>query len=246
VIILEYLRKKRLEALEKQKRKGLEKPRRKEIKGSEKDKIMHILSKLESKENGYSNQKYAANIFQEKYKPGQYRWYRYIKSNDPTIEKEIFDKIQNLSGEDFKTYLLSIQKHLNYKYRVRKKGLKNTIFKRSMYNVINKHTNELPYERIKQIERFFPLLKRVYFGPALNKFVYNRKKVKKNFQFKIKSDHTIPQLNSIIDLAYFFKIRVNDLLGYSYNQKKSKYFYIKQKKIFEQFGESTIPENHSF
>ena len=61
------------------------------------------------------------------YEYGQNRWKKYIKSINPSIEKEIYDKIQNLSDEDFKSYLMSMQKKINYKYRTRKKGLKNTV-----------------------------------------------------------------------------------------------------------------------
>ena len=178
------------------------------------------------------------------YEPGQNRWKKYIKSIDPTSEKDIFDKILTLSDEDFKSYLLSIKKKINYKYRTNKKGLKNTILKRSMLNVINKHLTELPFERIKQIEEIFPLSRRVYFGPGLNKEVYDKKNFKKKFHFKIKPDHTVPQLESIIDLAHYFNIRVNNLLGYSFNQKRTKTsHYIKRNKIFEKFGDIKIPDD---
>ncbi len=181
------------------------------------------------------------------YTYGQNRWKKYIRSIDPNIENEISDKIQNLSDEDFKSYLLSIQKNINYKYRTGKKGLKNTILKRSMLNMINKHTQELPFERVKQIEGIFPLLKRVYFGPGLNKEVYNKKRFKKKFHFKLKPDQTVPQLSSIIDLAQYFNTKVNNLLGYSYNQKRRMgTHYIKRNKIFEKFGDSTIPDDYRY
>jgi len=181
------------------------------------------------------------------YEPGQNRWKKYIKSIDPSIEKEIYDKIQNLSDEDFKSYLMSMQKKINYKYRTRKKGLKNTTLKRSMLNVINKHTHELPYERIKQIEGIFPLLKRVYFGPGLNKEIYNKKHFKKKFHFKLKPEHSVPQLDSIIDLAHYFNTKVNNLLGYSFNQKRTKTtHYIKRNKIFEKFGDIKIPDDYKY
>ena len=181
------------------------------------------------------------------YLHGDYRWNKYIKSNEPSIEKEIYYNIQSLSDEDFKSYLQSIKKKINYKFRTGDKSLINTILKRSMLNIINKHTNELPNERIKQIEENFPLLRRVYFGPGLNKEVYDKKHLKKKFHFNLKPEHTIPQFNSIIDLALYFKIRVNSLLGYSYNQKtKRTAHYIKRNKIFENFGQNTIPDDYRY
>jgi len=181
------------------------------------------------------------------YLHGDYRWKKYIKSNEPNIEKQIYYNIQSLSDEDFKSYLLSIQKKINYKFRTGEKSLNNTILKRSMLNIINKHTHELPFERIKQIETVFPLLKRVYFGPGLNKEVYNKKHFKKKFHFKLKPEHSIPQFKSIIDLARYFNVKVNTLLGYSYNQKKRMgAHYVKRNKIFENFGDMTIPDNYRY
>ncbi|MHA1562774.1 MAG: reverse transcriptase family protein [Promethearchaeota archaeon] len=181
------------------------------------------------------------------YRPEQQKWKKYIRTIDPNVEKKIFEKIKNFSDEDFKSYLWSMKKKINYKYRTGKKGLKNTILKRSMLNVINKRTQELPFERIKQIEGVFPLLRRVYFGPGLNNEVYNKKQLKKKFHFKLKTDHKVPQLNSIIDLAQYFNVIVNVLLRYSFNQKKrSRSYYIKRNNIFNQFGYTKIPDDYSY
>ena len=177
----------------------------------------------------------------------QNKWKKYIRSIDPNIEKKLFQTIKNYSDEDFKSYLWSMKKKINYKYRTGEKGIKNTILKRSMLNVVNKNTQELPFERIKQIEEIFPLLKRVYFGPGLNKEVYNKKDIKKKFHFNLKPEHSIPQVNSIIDLAHYFNVRVNVLLRYSFNQTgRSRSFYIKRNNIFKQFGYTSIPDDYSY
>jgi len=182
-----------------------------------------------------------------RYRPEQQKWKKYIRTIDPNVEKKILENIKNLSDEDFKSYLWSMKKKLNYKYRTGEKGLKNTILKRSMLNVVNKHTQELPFKRIKQIEGIFPLLRRVYFGPGLNNEVYNKKQLKKKFHFKLKTDHHIPKLNSIIDLAQYFNVIVNVLLRYSFNQKeRSRSFYIKRNNIFNQFGYTKIPDDYSY
>ena len=79
----------------------------------------------------------------------------------------------------------------------------------------------------------FPLLKRVYFGPALNSKVYQKTaRIPRKFVFKLHEGTDLPQLSSIIDLSLFLNISVNELLGYAYTQDPdNKKYYIKSRSI---------------
>ncbi len=169
---------------------------------------------------------------------------RYKLSLFPILEEKIKEKILTDSDADFQKFVNEIRIRANFKYNVNRKAHSNDVnnkikahsmryhtrFKRSLLNAINKNTPKLPFERVKMIESVFPLLKRVYFGPNLNKIVYTS--MPRKFVFNLKPGTELPHVSTIIDLAYFLNISVNELLGYAYSQDPDNpRYYIKKKHL---------------
>ncbi|MBD3353517.1 MAG: hypothetical protein GF364_18685 [Candidatus Lokiarchaeota archaeon] len=161
-------------------------------------------------------------------KPG-HRYRKLKRVRDPKIQAKVRERLTKWEGAQYEEWYKDTIKKINYKYRTNQRQKKWTVLKRAVLDIINKYTYEIPEERLKKFSQDFPLLRRVYFGPKLNKQVYNKKNLARKFKFKIKDGTEIPHLDNIVDIALFFNTSVNVLLGYAYTQDLSnKSYYIKK------------------
>jgi len=152
---------------------------------------------------------------------------RHAKTTNPNLEAKLLEMFLHATDEEFENKFEDYSKRINYKFRYKGRGKYHSTLKRSVYNVINKYTNELPRERIDKYLAVFPLLKRVYFGPKLTRLVYSENLKKQKFHFTLKDP--VPKLDTIIDVALFFGTTVNVILGYCYSQDPSNRSYYRSR-----------------
>ncbi|TFG20741.1 MAG: RNA-directed DNA polymerase [Promethearchaeota archaeon] len=191
---------------------------------------------------GFSGGKwnYAAYIKEKNERVQRKRWNKYVKFLDPVKETELLNIIKLSSDADFEAFLKEIQPLLTKKYNPYNLN-EQTLLKRTIYNVINRYTTQFKYDRVKKIEAILPMLKRVFLGPRLTNQVYSKKTLKRRFKFPLKSGVEIPKLDTIIDVAFFFNISVNKILGLCYMQEKNPgAYYVKREIIYDQMGEKGI------
>lgn len=161
------------------------------------------------------------------------RFKKYIRSIKPALETKVKKILISGTDDEFRQFCENIQKRINYKYNVKGTARYNTVMKRTLLNVINTYTLEIPETRIREIAAFFPLLRRAYFGPEITRKIYAKSTKERKFHFRVKNDEKIPELRSPIDIAYFFGISVNRLMGYCYTQySQRRGHYLKAKKLY--------------
>ncbi len=196
---------------------------------------------------GYKAFKNCDESASSSYNSNKSKFQKYLQSNNPQTEESIFNHILSYTDEQFNDYLLYIEKDHNWEHYLKNYNVLTKVHKRSLYNVINKHILEIPKDRLKKIEQAFPRIKRVYFGSGLNKQVYNKQNRIRQFKFLLKPENEVPQLKSIIDLALFFNLSINKILGYCHTRdnKKSTINYNLYEKLIEKFNTNKIPFQYS-
>lgn len=132
----------------------------------------------------------------------------------------MLDKIKNLNDEGFEEWYPKIIRDVNFKYSLNKRRMYKTKVKRAVYNAINKHTSELPEDRVKRFAEDFHMLRRVFFGPKYNGLIYRDKRAK--YKFRPKEGEKFPEIRNIVELALYLGTNVNTILGYVYTQYPSK------------------------
>ena len=169
---------------------------------------------------------------------GDYKWSvpatryrRYYRSYNENLQQKVKAVFMTASDEEFETFCKSIEKRINYKYSVKSSQIYHTRMKRAVLDIINRNTHKIKEERVRKVEKFFPLLHRVYFGPKLTKEIYSEEFKTRKFHFRMREVEKIPEIRNMIDLALYFQTSVSMLLGYCYTQTpNNKTYFIKSKK----------------
>ncbi len=159
------------------------------------------------------------------------------------MERWLLHQIRASSEPEFAAFLATVEKEATLKFTLHgKHGLEHATFKHSLKRAIFKHTNRLPEPRVRAIERVFPLLRRVYFGPVVTRDVYATAKEKQKFRFALHTE--IPRLKTIIDVALHFNTSVNVILGYCFSYNDTGFPRSKAARANPHYLHHEIPKRH--